>query len=297
MGKIVTIWSNSKKCGKTLLLYNLSNIVAEYLPDIRILVLCVNMNHGNLMNLFGYSKEELALEDIVNYNISEDNEELDYLKILARKNNLYFLGSQNTTVNYANRNIEIYEKVIDDFKNKFDLVLVDASAGKNIALTNMIISKSDAVINVITQDIELLQSGEFVNNNDLAYVINFYRDIYPKTNEIANMYSIKNIYKLPSCNLLQELKNKNRLETYSQYESEYYLTVERLSFFIMETFKLKPVKEAVFQRHEREKRKSRKNALKSIFKFKKQKHSDSQSEESENEEITKTEAEGDNAND
>ncbi len=240
MGKILAVWSPTKKCGRTIITYNLVQTVSKLLPDKKILVLCVNMNYGNLLPLFDVSREELTLEKAVNYKLSESAEDLDYTKVLAQRGNLYFLGSQNTTLNYSNRNLGTYEKVINELKSTFDLVIVDTCAGKNIPLSNMIIDNcTDAAVNVLMQDIEILES-DFTNEKAIAYVINFYRNIYPTSDDIKSKYAIQNIYELPSCNIMQDMKNKTRLDIYNQYDTDFSNQINDMALHILKKLNYRP---------------------------------------------------------
>lgn len=241
MGKLLSVWSPTKKCGRTIVTYNLVKNIAELLPEKKILVLCINMNYGSLLPLYEIGREELTIEKAVNYKLSETASDLDYTKVLANKGNLYFMGSQNTTLNYSNRNLSTYERVVNELKATFDFVIVDTCAGKNIPLSNMILDNcTDGIVSVLMQDNEVLQS-EFTNEKSVAYVINFYRDIYPSVTEIKNKYSVNNIYELPSCNILQDMKNKNRLDLYNQYGTDFSMHIKTLALHILKKLNFSPV--------------------------------------------------------
>lgn len=233
MGKIISIWSVTGKTGKTVFLYMLINSMVKLLNnEVRILVCCSNLNYGNLLNLFEISDSELNIEDLVNLKISPDNK-FDLLKTLGKKNNLYFLGSKKTNMNYVGRNIKEYENLIEDLKNSFDLILVDTIWGHENILTNMILDKSDHVVNVINQDKDILDSNDFATDKDLVYVVNKYRDIYPELGDIKSIYKLKEIYEVPDSGELMEMKNKSKLAYYPEYQTEYNRAVDRIAKFII----------------------------------------------------------------
>jgi MinD-like ATPase involved in chromosome partitioning or flagellar assembly len=248
VGEILTVWSQTKKSGKTLLLYNLAKSISKKIPEKNILVLCINMSYGNLLPLFNIGKNEFSLEVAVNYMLSEPDEPLEFKNIIANKDNLYFMGSQNTTVNYASRNIDTYEKLLSELRDSFDLILVDACSGKNNQLTNMVISNSEAILNVLIQDNDLLET-EFSTGKEIAYAINMHREIYPKASDIKNKYSIKApLFEIPLCNTLQEMKNKKMLDFYDQHDTEYSQHVDELANILLDKFhfaiKVEPGKKA-----------------------------------------------------
>jgi len=261
VGKTLAIWSPSKKCGRTIITYNLVQTFAKLLPDKKILVLCVNMNYGNLLPLFDVRRDELTLEKAVNYKLSETAEDLDYTKVLAQQGNLYFMGSQNTTLNYANRNLATYERVINELKATFDLIVIDTCAGKNIPLSNMVIDNcTDALVNVLMQDMDIIES-DFTHEKAIAYVINCYREIYPTSADIKSKYAIHNIFELPSCDIMQDMKNKKRLDIYSQYETDYSIQNNEIALHILKKLNFKPEDNALAE-HKPKKDKKEKKAKK-----------------------------------
>lgn len=251
MGEILSVWSQTKKSGKSLLLYNLARSISKKIPDKDILVLCINMSYGNILSMFDVDKSEFATEIAVNYILSEPNEDLEYKKVLANKDNLYFMGSQNTTVNYASRNIDTYEKLILELKESFDLVLVDSCSGKNNQLTNMVIANSDALLNVLVQDNDVLDA-EFKNGKEIAYVLNMYKEIYPSGSDVKSKYSINApLFEIPECNILQEMKNKKMLDFYEQHTTEYSEKVKELAIYLLKKLNFPIKDEPVKKTHKR----------------------------------------------
>ena len=252
MGKVISAWSATKKTGKTVLLYMLiSNLIKQIDNKTKVLVCCSNLNYGNLLNLFEISGDELNIEDIVNYKISPDNK-FNMTKALAQRDNIYFLGSKKTSMAYVSRNIKEYEKLVEDFRQTFDLVIFDTISGHENILTNMLLDKSDYIINVISQDKEILDTTDFITSKELAFVVNSYKDIYPDIGELKSLYKINNVFEVPDCKELQQMKNRGQLAYYPQYETEYNKAINDVSEFIAKKLKLvitstHPVKKSIQQ--------------------------------------------------
>ena len=239
MGKIISVWSPIKRTGKTVFLYILAKQLSGILDKgLKILVCCMNLGNGNLMNLFGVNNTELNLEDVVNFKMHPDNRTIDFINAIARNDNMYYIGSKNTNNAYISRNIKTYEGLLDEIKHIFDLVLIDTVSSDDTVLTNMAIEKSDHVLNVIIQDKEALDRHPFVNEKDIAFIVNMYRDIYPDEKELAPIYGLKNVFTLPLCNELQEMKNRGKLEFYIQHNTGYNNSVKDISNFLAKNLKL-----------------------------------------------------------
>lgn len=239
MGKIVSVWSSTKRVGKTVFLFNLVKHLSKLTDkNINILVVCTNLIYGNLIDMFDVSDNELSIEDIINYKIHPENS-FDILHSLANRENLYFLGSKITSPNYAANNITRYDALFDEFKDKFDLTLVDTSSGRENALTNLLLNKSDHILNIISQDKERLDKYPFKNSNDLFYIINNYKDIFPSEKDLSSLYKLNQIFKLPSCSVLFEMKNKGLLEFYDNHETPYNEEMQSIAKFLSEKLNLK----------------------------------------------------------
>lgn len=251
MGKIVSVWSSANKTGKTLFLYMLINHLSSMVDrDLKILVSCVNFNYVNLMKMFNIDNGELNFEDLVNFKLQPDNQ-FNLLNALAKRKNIYFLGSKRANSTYASRNIRVYESLLLEFKQTFDAIFIDTAAGTDNPLTNMIIDKSNYVLNVIDQDKEALDRGSFTTGKDMAFIINNYRDIYPDTKEITSLYKLKNVSTLPYCGLLQEMRNRGKLEFYIQHDTEYNRLLKTLAGHIAKQLNLKPGEEAAVGKKKR----------------------------------------------
>lgn len=242
---IISVWSSTKKSGKTIFIYSLIHqLLKTVSEDVNILASCMNLDFGNLLRLFKIDDNELNIEDIVNYKLYSENN-FNIFNTLAKKDNVYLIGSKKTNSSYANRNMQIFENVIEEFRETFDLVLIDLISGTENSLTNMIIEKSDHVLNIITQDIESLNSRAFVNDKDIAYVVNRYKNIYPNTKDLEQIYKIKNIFTLPQCDELQEMKNKDRIDYYANHhDTEYNSAVKELAQFLVGKLKIEVKRDA-----------------------------------------------------
>lgn len=230
MGKIYSVWSPCRKTGKTLFLYMLIKHLTVLVDrKFNILVCCLNLSSGNLLNLFNIDSKELGIEDIVNFKVHPDNSSFDMLSALAHRENIYYLGSKKTSMAYANRNMRIFENLLEELRETFDLVLFDVVSGCDNSLTNMVLDKSDHIITVINQDKEALDSKNFLREKDYVHIVNKYMDIYPDIRDMCSLYGLKNIAVLPMCKELQEMKNRGKLEFYIQHDTEYNVSLKQLA--------------------------------------------------------------------
>jgi MinD-like ATPase involved in chromosome partitioning or flagellar assembly len=221
MGKLVSVWSATKKTGKTLFLYSLVRQLGNMAPaDTKILVCCLNFCHGDLGALLKIGDHELNLEEIVNYKLFPDKN-FKIQNVLAQAGGIRFLGSKMTGAGYINRHMHMYESLFDELKGLYDLVLIDTLSGSDNALTNLAIAKSDAVINVMEQDKALLDRKSFSTGKELFYVVNRYRNIYPDEREMSSLYKLNRLFTLPGCDEMQEMKNRGRLGFYLQHDTGY----------------------------------------------------------------------------
>lgn len=231
MGILVSIWSNVKKQGKTMFIYNFVKYLSTICKkDTRILLICLNSGYGNLLPLFNV-KMEIALEDVLNFTTCSEG--INFQNAVNKQDNLYFLGTKLSFSHLSRFDIEKYKKMFQNLKNSFDLIIVDTPSGTDNMLTNMLRKDSDQIINILEQDTEVLKSYPKESANDLLYIINMYRDIYPTLKEIKNEFGFENVFDLPLCDRLQEMKNKDKLEFYSQHDTEYNAKLIKIvDFFI-----------------------------------------------------------------
>jgi MinD-like ATPase involved in chromosome partitioning or flagellar assembly len=248
MSDIVSVWSSTKKTGKTVFTYMLASWLMNFLnKDLKVLIACVNFSYGNLMSMFSTEKGELNFEDLTNYKVDPHNK-FNLLNALARKDNFYFLGSKKTSLTYASRHLKAYEELFEEFKNTFDLIIVDTVSGSENTLTNMIISESSFVLNVLNQDKEILDKYPFITGKELAFIVNKYKGIYPGLKELSTDYGIDSIFALPECSKLQDMKNRGNIEFYLQHETEYNSAIKAVAQHLVSTLGLGTTEECMNKR-------------------------------------------------
>lgn len=229
MGKLVSVWSVNKKAGKTVFLYSLLRHFNQMASsDTKLLACCLNFSHGDLGTLLQIREYELSLEELVNYRQFPDTC-FDIRSVLAQSGGVRFLGSRKTDAGYINRHMSAYESLFDELKGMFDLVLVDTLSGSDNALTNLILHKSDGVINVLEQDKTFLDKAVFSTGKELFYVVNRYREIYPDARELCSLYRLNRVFTLPGCDELQEMKNRGKLVFYPQHDTEYNRKIRQIA--------------------------------------------------------------------
>jgi MinD-like ATPase involved in chromosome partitioning or flagellar assembly len=228
MSRLISVWSNTKKSGKTLFLYNFVRELSTLLePEIKILVIDLNFKFGNILKMFNV-QNDLHFEDVLNYKLLSEGS-IDYKKAIYHKKNLYFLDSVMPDMSYAKSNLQKYADTMGELKEIFDMVFVDTISGNDNPLTNIILANTDSIINIINQDIDNLNSG-FKQKNDIFYVINNYnQDVYPDQKEIRDKYDLqKDIFKLPYCPVLQEMKNRELMASYGE-GSDYIVQIKLMA--------------------------------------------------------------------
>jgi cellulose biosynthesis protein BcsQ len=249
MGKIIAIWSDVKKSGKSVVTYMLANQIKEMSKkNFKILVCCLNLKYSALYKLFGINVAATGLEDLVNYQFFEGNKsELQLSNIVPQSDGVYFLGSYRTTNSYAQKNIEKYSKLFDDLQENFDLIIFDTVSGNENILTNLMLQKAHLVLKLFVQDNDSMKQLYKVEeerlpyNQELMYMISKYRNIYPRLNDIKRRYSLKNVYTMDYCETLQEMKNRDSLHLYLQRETSCNDSVRCISKHILETLGLMPI--------------------------------------------------------
>jgi MinD-like ATPase involved in chromosome partitioning or flagellar assembly len=245
MGNILSVWSPSKKTGKTTFIYTLSNVLARLLSeDTSILVGCVNLNYGNVLKMFDISEKEFNFEELVNFKMNS-NEEINYKKILGKRGDLYFVGSTKTNMEFVRRHMIHFEKVLNQLKDAFDVLIIDTLSGYENALTAMVLDKSDYVINMVVQDVESFKEN-IISDKDNICVINRFRDIYPREKDLEAILKVNKIFIVPESNELQEYKNREKLGNFLQHEEEPYIgAVNEIAWEIIRRFELKSKNDAV----------------------------------------------------
>lgn len=238
MGKIITVWSNSKKSGRTVFTYLLAQQMMEQCErELSIIVCCLNYKYSGLYKLLGVKPSEIGLEDIANHMLGRQQVDEGLLKAIPKVNGISFLGSFKSTNTFTQKYIEQYKQTFLLLKDIYDIVLVDTAAGRGNTLTNYLLQASSVVMDLMTQDVDSLmeQGGSLVNEKEAFYsqieinILNQYRDIYPRSTDVKEKLSLSEISVLPYCKTLQEMKNKNNLLLYQQHDTEYNHTMRALT--------------------------------------------------------------------
>ncbi len=238
MGKIITVWSNSKKSGRTVFTYLLAQQIMEQCDGkLSIIVCCLNYKYSGLYRLLGVKPTEIGLEDLANHMLGRQQIDEGILKSIPKVNGISFLGSFKSTKSFTQKYIEQYKHTFQLLKDTFDIVLVDTAAGRENTLTNYLLQESSAVMNLMTQDVDtLMEEGEcLVNEKEAFYsqieinILNQYRDMFPRSSDVREKLSLSEIHVLPYCRTLQEMKNRNNLLLYQQHDTEYNRSIKVLT--------------------------------------------------------------------
>ena len=227
MGKIISIMSNSKKAGKTVFTYLLASKIKESCKDIKILICCLNQKYSGLYKLLEIDPSEIGLEDIVNHKYYEESKQQYLMGVIPQSKGVFFLGSYKTTNSFAKKYTDDYILLFKELKKHFDIILIDTVSGSENVVTKLVNELSDIKMNLLSQDTEnlnqfkeyLLKEGQQGYNT--INIINQYRNIYPRVNEIRSKYGIQNVHTLYYCETLQEMKNRDSLHLYLQHETKY----------------------------------------------------------------------------
>ncbi len=240
MGKILAVWSDSKKVGKSIVTYMLAKRMSEN-KKLKVLVCCLNLKYSSLYRLFGVEFSATGLEDIINYKLFENFNEDIIKKVLPGHDDIAFLGSYKMTDMYARRNIEKYMELFKELKKYFDLIIIDTVSGTQNALTNLILQTADAIMNLYTQDIESIRGLHEVKeeqppyHQNTIYLVSKYRNIYPRLSDLKRRFGLNKVYTLEYCETLQEMKNRDSLHLYLQRETACNKSIEKISAHLLET--------------------------------------------------------------
>lgn len=258
MGKIIAVWSDVKKSGKSVVTYMIANQIREMAKkDLKILVCCLNSKYSALYKLFGVNVCATGLEDLVNYQFFEKNNSDKLISIIPRSNEVYFLGSYRTTNSYVQKNIENFSQLLEDLQKSFDLIVFDTVSGKENILTNIVLQKANIVLKLFEQDNE---SMKYLNNvedeqmpydQETIYMVSKYRNIYPRLSDIKRRFAINKVYTMDYCETLQEMKNRDSLHLYLQHDTSCNDSVRSVSKHILETLGLMPEKGSVKEKPRR----------------------------------------------
>ncbi len=240
MGKILAVWSDSKKAGKSIVTYMLAKRMSEN-KKLKVLVCCLNLKYSSLYRLFGVEFSATGLEDIINYKLFENFNDDIIKKVLPGHGDIAFLGSYKMTDMYARRNIEKYMELFKELKKYFDLIIIDTVSGTQNALTNLILQTADAIMKLYTQDIESIRGLHLVKeeqapyHQNTIYLVSKYRNIYPRLSDLKRRFGLNKVYTLEYCETLQEMKNRDSLHLYLQRETACNKSIEKISAHLLET--------------------------------------------------------------
>lgn len=247
MGKILAVWSDQKKTGKSIVTYMLANQIKRTADkNLKLLVCCLNLKYSSLYKLFGIDEASTGLEDLINYKLFEGERPEILEQIIPRSGDIYFTGSYSMTNAFVQKNLEQCKKLLVRLQKSFDLIIFDTVSGKENNLTNVVLEKADMVLKLFNQDNESLKELGFVKeggngyHQETVYLVSKYRNIYPRVSDIQRRYSLKGVYTMDYCETLQEMKNRNSMHLYIQHETECNRSVKHLSKYILEALGLMP---------------------------------------------------------
>lgn len=245
MGKIIAVWSDCKKSGKSVTVYLLANQMRKMAAEgVRILVCCLNLKYSPLYKLFGISLSAVGLEDLINCQMLKSGSDEMFSDMAMDSGGIFFVGSYRTTNSYINKNIHSFENLLDGMKENFDLIIFDTVSGYENQLTNAVLKKADVILRLLVQDSESL--GELARQDkycsapeqEILHMISMHRNIYPRLRDIRRRYALKNVYKMDYCETLQEMKNRGSLHLYMQRDTACGKTISELSKYLLETLSI-----------------------------------------------------------
>jgi hypothetical protein len=258
MGKIIAVWSDVKKSGKSVVTYMLAKQIREIAQkNLKILVCCLNLKYSALYDLFGINVSTTGLGDLVNYQSFETDKPELLTSIVPMSEGVYFLGSYRTTNSYVQKNIEKHTRLLEDLQRNFDLVIFDTVSGNENILTNLVLQKANVVLKLLVQDNESLKKLSRVEDEQSPYdqekifLVSKYRNIYPRLSDIKRRYSLKKVFTMNYCETLQEMKNRDSLHLYLQRETSCNDSVLAVSKHILETLDLMPKERSLKERPSR----------------------------------------------
>lgn len=244
MGKMLCICSEEKGSGKTTLACVLTMNFLQNIPNKKILVLCANMNKGNLMSLMGVEHECIELGQVVNF-----KQNWGSAQIASKRSSFYenccFVHTKFTGKTFLEKNIETYFDVLDDIIKQFDIIIADIPANRKNVFANKIKEQSQIIVKVNLSNIEEneLNASEknllmevksekfghvevFVNNSFSEVgkeYVGMLEKVFVEENYVMEKKEFTDFFKieLPYCNRLKAAKNKTKLNKYHFYNTNY----------------------------------------------------------------------------
>ena len=234
MGKVLAVWSQSRRSGKSIVTYMLARHMAES-GNLRILVCCLNYKSSSLYRLLNVPASAAGLEELVNCGITEEH----FFSIIPNSEKLFFLGSYKMSNSYASKNITKYADLFGRLKDSFDLVLVDAASEAENVLTRLVLDRADMVIKLYCQDIESIKDikpdREILSSTyqQRVNLVSQYRSIYPKAIDIRRKIGPERLFTLEYCAILQEMNNRGSLYKYMQLNTVFNTSISKISRYLM----------------------------------------------------------------
>lgn len=239
MGVSLAIWSPIHGSGKTVFTFLLSCRLAQIIKkSTNILVCCTCMTDSDIMGMAGAAKDSPSLEELVNAGIPSANEDISISNLLCHSGNVSFIDSSKATPLFVKNHSTSYLHLLGYLKQKFDLVITDTSSEPANLLTQLAMENCDHVLNITVQDMQLLGKNPPATPKDLAYIINRYAGIYPDKKELSELLGTKNLFALPYCIRLQEMKNRQQLYRYIELDTEYLKEMDKLAGYLVKALSL-----------------------------------------------------------
>lgn len=238
MGISLVTWSPIPGCGKSVFTFLLTCRLSQILKkDTSILACCTCMQDGDIIGMINDEKGYPSLEDLVNAGVPSAYTDANIKSLLYKSGNIFFIDSSKATSIFVKKNANGYLSLMTYLKQQFDVVVTDTSSPAN-TLAQLALKNCDHVLNVTIQDVQLLQKNLSENPKDLAHIINRYDSIYPNKKELSKLIKTKNIFALPYCSKLQEMKNHQQLYRYAELDTDYMKAISKLAEFLVKTLSL-----------------------------------------------------------
>lgn len=258
MGKIIAVWSDIKKSGKSVVSYMLANQIKELAKeDSKILVCCLNLKYSALYKLFGVNVSSTGIEDLVNYQFFETSKADVLTEIVPQSQGIYFLGSYRTSNSFVQKNTENFDKLLEELQRSFDIIIFDTVSGRENVLTNLVLQRANVILELFVQDNDSIKELSKVEdeqppyNQEVIYMVSKYRNIYPRISDIKRRFELKKIYAMDFCDTLQEMKNRDSLHLYLQRETNCNDSIRHVSKYMLEILGLLPQKDILKEKPRR----------------------------------------------
>lgn len=239
MGVSLAVWSPIHGSGKTVFTFLLSCKLAQIIKrNMNILVCCTCMTDSDIMGMAGAAKDSLSMEELVNAGIPSVNEDINISNLLCHSGNVSFIDSSKATSLFVKKNSAGYLHLLGYLKQKYDLVIADTSSEPDNLLTQLAMENCDHVLNLTVQDVQLLGKNPPATQRDLVNIINRYTSIYPDLKELSRLLGARNLFTLPYCSQLQEMKNRKQLYRYAEFDTEYMKAMDKLARFLVKALDL-----------------------------------------------------------